>query len=103
MTALTITADRAELLRAVDNPDIEVYAAIAALRGSWSTADVWIRHDGSERKVTAKIGKLETAGLVKRGQPGARYHAPRHYTLTDAGRKALAEYDATATATAKEA
>lgn len=96
MTALNITADRAELLRAIADRDIEVYAAIAALRGSWSTADVWIRHDGSERKVTAKIRKLETAGLVKRGQPGVRYHEPRHYTLTEAGEKALAEYDATA-------
>jgi predicted MarR family transcription regulator len=96
MTTLTITDTRAELLRAIADPNIEVYAAIAALRGSWSTADVWIRRGGSlEQKVTGKIRKLETAGLVKRGQPGARYHEPRHYTLTDAGRKALAEYDAT--------
>ncbi len=104
MPTLTITATRANILRAVADPEVEVYAAIAALRGSWSTADVWISPQGRrEQKVTGKIRPLEDAGLVKRGLPGARYHSPRYYTLTSDGEKALAAYDARTATTSKEA
>lgn len=72
-----------------------MYAAIGALRGSWSTADVWIRPaGGQEQKITAKVRRLEVAGLVKRGPVGARYHERRHYWLTDDGVRVLAAHDA---------
>lgn len=95
VTALTITGPRAELLRAINAPDVRVFAAIGSLRGSWADADVWLHPtNGNMRKVTGAVGKLEQAGLVKRDPVGARYHSHRHYTLTTDGEKALADYDA---------
>jgi hypothetical protein len=92
---LRMTPTRAALLRAVADPDIEVFAVFGGLRGSWSTADVWIREPGRAlRKVTALAGWLEAVGMVRRGPVRNRYHAPRHYTLTDNGRAALAALDA---------
>lgn len=97
MPDLTITAARANILRAIADPNTEVYASIPALRGSWSTAQVWLAPaEGREKQITNAIRPLEAASLVKRGPGGARYHAPRHYTLTDDGRQALTDYDAKA-------
>ncbi len=96
MTPLTIPPARAEILRAVADPGVRVFAAIGSLRGSWADADVWLSPaDGTDRKVTGSIGKLEQAGLVKREPAGVRYHSHRHYSLTAEGVKVLADYDAT--------
>lgn len=107
---MLITDTRAELLRAIANPDVEVYASLGSIfNTSWADANVWVkRPDDTLRKVTKVVGDLEKAGLVERapehaaapdapwGARNAARRLPRHYTLTDAGRKALAEYDATA-------
>jgi DNA-binding transcriptional ArsR family regulator len=92
MPALKMTPTRLALLRAVADPTIDVSAAISGLRGSWSTADVWLKAPGEvHRKVTKKVDELEVAGLVKRASAGVRYHQPRRYSLTEAGAKVLAE------------
>lgn len=92
MTAVKPTPARIALMRAVDNPDVEVYAS-ARLGGSWSTAEVWLKEPYTmARKVTKQVGTLEAAGLVVRARPGVRYHQPRPYSLTDAGRVWLAQH-----------
>lgn len=90
MTDLKVTDARIALLRDVANSDVEVYAS-ARLGGAWSTADVYLKRPYEvERKVTKQVEVLEQARLVERRPCGVRYHAPRPYTLTDAGREWLA-------------
>lgn len=94
MADLKMTPARLALLRAVDDPNTEVYAS-TGLGGSWSTADVWIRVPGEvRRKATKRVDELEVAGLVKLAPTGVRYHQPRDYSLTEAGAKVLADLNA---------
>lgn len=93
MTALKATPARIALMRAIAAPDIEVSAS-ARMGGSWSTAEVWLKAPyESWRRVTKQVERLELAGLVKRGPVGVRYHEPRPYALTDAGREWLAQHE----------
>jgi hypothetical protein len=91
---LTITAARADILRAIADPTIEVYASLGSIfNASWLSADVWVKYpDGTRRKVTKTVGDMDEAGLVERAPGSSR--APRPYTLTPDGEKALADYDA---------
>lgn len=93
MSALNMTPARIAILRAVADPNIEVYATITV--HSWAAADVWMREPGEmKQKVTGKVKPLVSAGLVKVAPVGTRYHQPRPYTLTEAGEKILADLDA---------
>lgn len=95
MNNLTITTRRADILRAIADPNIEVYASLGDFRNThWPSADVWLKTpDGMTWKVTKVVADLEAAGLVTREAQHARFRQPRHYTLTKAGEKALADYD----------
>ncbi len=103
----TITKTRADVLRAIADPNIEVYASLgSSFNTSWLDADVWVKNaDGTRRKVTKTAADLEQAGLVERapirrsdpdapyGRRNSAYRYPRDYTITEAGRQALAAYD----------
>ena len=87
-----MTITRIVLLRAVADPRTEVYAAIPRVRGTWDTAEAWLREPGGMAwKVTGRIRPSVEAGLVTLAPVGARYHERRPYMLTPAGKKALTE------------
>lgn len=105
MTGIRITPTRATILRAIANPNTDVYAALGSVfNTSWTDADVWAKNpDGTRRKVTKTVGELEAAGLVERapehtaapdapwGARNAARRRPRHYTLTPDGAAVMAE------------
>jgi hypothetical protein len=97
MTAIQITPTRAAILHAIASDNIEVYAALKGIRGSWVDADVWLKEpDSPKRKVTGVVADLEKAGLVRRDPPRATYGMMRHYTLTGDGAAVVAELNKTA-------
>jgi hypothetical protein len=95
MPDLKMTPARIALLRAVADPKTEVYAALGSnLRVTWADADVYVKPEfRAAKKVTKRAEELEAAKLIKRAPAGVRYHQPRHYSLTEAGAKVLAELD----------
>lgn len=87
MTALTITADRAELLRAIDNGKVKT-----SRRSGETYHD---EYAGRRTRVTGKVKVMLLVRLVERVDHDDD-RTDVDVRLTDAGRKALAEYDATA-------
>lgn len=90
MTTLAITDTRAELLRAIDNGKVT--------EDWYNDQPGEIRH-GAQRGyvgtvVTGRVRVMKTAGLCETNPDDADFHV-RGIRLTDAGRKALAEHDAT--------
>lgn len=91
MSTLTITTDRAELLRAIDNGKV--------------TEDWYDDQPGTIRRdafggqqgtvVTGKVRAMKAAGLCETSPDDDDFHV-RGIRLTDAGRTALADHDATA-------
>jgi DNA-binding MarR family transcriptional regulator len=91
---LKLTPTRLALLRAVADPNTDVYAEPASIRGGWSNAVVRVKEAGVPvRTVTKVAAELEQAGLIERAKPGVRYFGRRRYSLTDAGRAELAKHD----------
>lgn len=89
MADLTITGTRAELLRAIDGGHVTE---------DWYTDEPGeIRHReyaGRTTRVTGKVRVMKVAGLCETDPADADLHL-RGIRLTDAGRQALADYDAT--------
>lgn len=94
MTDLTITADRAELLRAARDGQLRSYRQFSKKRINEKTTHHIGDRDG--RKVTSAVDALRAAGLLFPGRRlGPSIYSPQEWELTDAGRKALADHDAT--------
>ncbi len=87
-TTLAITDTRAELLRAIDNDKVTE---------DWNNDQPGeIRNHeyaGRTTRVTGKVRVMKTVGLCETHPDDADMHI-RRLRLTDAGRKALADYDA---------
>jgi len=93
VTALTITAARAEVLRAAADEQLHRY------RG-WGKGEKTADRIGgrSGRNVTRTCNDLADADprMLRPGRTlGPSVYSPQVWELTDAGRKALADYDAT--------
>lgn len=89
---LRITPARKELLQAVaDGAVKDQYSVGAGWNTDWDRGPGWDSRPGSRRfvAVSGKMHQLYEAGLVRRGTIGARYHDPRTWTITEAGRAAL--------------
>ncbi|MEU7978291.1 hypothetical protein AB0B63_07135 [Micromonospora sp. NPDC049081] len=91
MTGLTITPTRAALLRAIDT---------GAVTEDWFTDEPGEIRQGAQgghlgTVVTGKVRVMKTAGMCETDPEDDDFHV-RGIRLTDAGRKALAEYDARA-------
>lgn len=91
---LRITPARKELLQAVaDGAVADQYSIGLGWHTVWDHGPGWTSTAAYGAKrfvvVTAKVLWLSGVGLVRRGDILARYHDPRPWTITDAGRAAL--------------
>ncbi|MEV2239567.1 hypothetical protein [Micromonospora sp. NPDC049891] len=94
MAALTITAARAEVLRAAANEQLHSQRQFSNKRSNEKTTH---RIGGpSGRNVTRISNDLYNAHLIRPGRKlGPSIYSPQVWELTDAGRQALADHDAT--------
>jgi hypothetical protein len=89
---LRITSARKELLQAIaDGAVKDQYSIGAGWNTDWDRGPGWDSRPGARRftAVTARVFQLSEAGLCRRGGISARYHDPRPWEITDAGRAAL--------------
>ncbi|MEU0078486.1 hypothetical protein ABZY58_11370 [Micromonospora tulbaghiae] len=90
MPPLTITGDRAELLRAIAAGQVTEFWADDADQPSDITRQ---EYPGRRTRVTGKVKVMKTVGLCETDPADAELNT-RRVKLTGAGEKALADYDA---------